>query len=60
MRGHITERADNFAKRLVPPKAPVDNRTPEERMAAFHSETEPQRVKDARANARAARERMDV
>lgn len=35
MGGHISERADKFAKKLVKPEKPVDDRSVELKMAEF-------------------------
>jgi len=49
IKGHLTERAAQFAKRLVPEKAIPDTRSPDEKLASFHEEFESNRIKQARA-----------
>ena len=47
-KGHITQRADNFARKIAPAKTPPDMRSVDEKMAEFHAKWEPERVKSAR------------
>lgn len=47
-KGHLTDRADNFAKKYVKAPAVPDMRSQDEKMAEFHEKWEPDRVKSAR------------
>ena len=43
---HIQDRATNFAKKFVKEKAPVDNRSTDEKLAEFSKKYMPDRLKE--------------
>lgn len=52
---HVSERAENFAKRYVKEKEAPDNRSTDEKMAEFAIEYMPAKLKKAHSNMKSKR-----
>ena len=46
--GHLSERAEAFAKKMIKAPPETDDRSQDEKMAEFHKKWEPSRVSAAR------------
>lgn len=55
--GKLTERADKFAKKYAKTPVQPDNRSTDEKMASFSAKWSNYKLKDARAAAKAQREK---
>lgn len=47
-KGHLSERAEKFARKMIKEPEMPDERSHDEKMAEFHKKWEPKRVSEAR------------